>query len=818
MNTQQIITFDDEQPIHAACESGNIELVRNLLDQGCDLNTKNKSGYTPLHLALSGKNQNSAMIALLLAYGAKVPTWYKINSNTPLLIKHLINNAQLMAQAREKLPANIAELSHDDAVIELAKSLLNQYSLLTFSNYSQYAKLFLDSIKKHNRSLDKVQKEAAWYVTYSLNSKTFNAICAIIASPEFKYFIDAEITKITLKKNLEKRYEDKRAVDNLNEEQKNQLDDQLKSLFFEKLSEEFTSNKFTIEKAEQAIKLVNAGAKFKLNNDQLLGQFLIGAYLEYQFDYAMNESVAIQDKNIQNYKDKCKTNPGHSIFIDGILRLVELGADAKKSITATIKFDGIPYSSCTLTAHDFIMIYKPEAAEHFFLTNACPVLKHTFYNTFQNRAIAKCLYHLEEISEDMIIILKLDKDLINFEAIITPENYSRFFDPRTAIGKVLWAKRKNNECSLGEGRLATIIAYLRDKYGISKKDIINKLKTIGILIDKNGRWQIDPLSDVFSPAKQNNIKLEPNHTHMPKVSMETSGKCNIVVPNNPWRINSFFANVTRETFEKTLQDHKVSLMTSAIKTGNVRLLEKLFEYDENLKHADTYQGKPLHTAVYYQQCNVISFLLKNGSDINEVMYGSPPLHLAIYPHEPKVVSFLLMHGANPNIKDAQNCTTFMRVLSKNCHDRDANIIIALLIAYGADIPADYASTTSASFIARYKAIKPLLQIARESNPADVIQLTKALLLAYVGAYKHQHIEQAQTFLDWIKTTKDCKFSDIQSRALKLATILEKETTSPSKTLLPLCLLITSHEFECFLAPKIDLSANDNTLDIKRYSL
>jgi ankyrin repeat protein len=59
-----------EVPLCIACANGNIDLVKNLIDKGTDVNKKDSSNLTPImHAALIG---NKAMITLLVEHGAKI--------------------------------------------------------------------------------------------------------------------------------------------------------------------------------------------------------------------------------------------------------------------------------------------------------------------------------------------------------------------------------------------------------------------------------------------------------------------------------------------------------------------------------------------------------------------------------------------------------------------------------------------------------------------------------------------------------------------------------------------------------------------------
>ena len=51
-NTVEAENKNNDRPLHKACESGNVDIVRHLvIDKHCDVNAKERYGYTPLHYA-----------------------------------------------------------------------------------------------------------------------------------------------------------------------------------------------------------------------------------------------------------------------------------------------------------------------------------------------------------------------------------------------------------------------------------------------------------------------------------------------------------------------------------------------------------------------------------------------------------------------------------------------------------------------------------------------------------------------------------------------------------------------------------------------
>jgi ankyrin repeat protein len=84
-----------KESIHAAIELGNIEAVKQHLDDGADVNAKNSDGWTPLHVAAATGHKE--ITELLIAEGADVnetngsgetPLDYAKGETADLLRKH----------------------------------------------------------------------------------------------------------------------------------------------------------------------------------------------------------------------------------------------------------------------------------------------------------------------------------------------------------------------------------------------------------------------------------------------------------------------------------------------------------------------------------------------------------------------------------------------------------------------------------------------------------------------------------------------------------------------------------------------------------
>lgn len=73
----------EREKLHRAAEAGDLELVRELLGQGCPINAFDELGQTPLHYAVLGEHLN--VIDVLLRSGADVNAHdERVIGNTPL--------------------------------------------------------------------------------------------------------------------------------------------------------------------------------------------------------------------------------------------------------------------------------------------------------------------------------------------------------------------------------------------------------------------------------------------------------------------------------------------------------------------------------------------------------------------------------------------------------------------------------------------------------------------------------------------------------------------------------------------------------------
>ncbi|GEM_PF-2002240 len=93
---------DGNSALHYAVWKGDVRIVRAILAYRCDLNTKNKWEFTPLHELVRREETNETKdIALLLiskGAGVNVLTWY---GNTPLDIAEIKERTMLIRILKE---------------------------------------------------------------------------------------------------------------------------------------------------------------------------------------------------------------------------------------------------------------------------------------------------------------------------------------------------------------------------------------------------------------------------------------------------------------------------------------------------------------------------------------------------------------------------------------------------------------------------------------------------------------------------------------------------------------------------------------------
>ena len=102
---------DMERPLHIACQSGSIAIVQHLIDKNCQINTKGKHGYTPVHYAC--KNGRFEIFSLLAIHSQcetleaenddmERPLHLACQSGNVAIVQHLVIQMQCEINAFNK--------------------------------------------------------------------------------------------------------------------------------------------------------------------------------------------------------------------------------------------------------------------------------------------------------------------------------------------------------------------------------------------------------------------------------------------------------------------------------------------------------------------------------------------------------------------------------------------------------------------------------------------------------------------------------------------------------------------------------------------
>ena len=124
---------ENEASLHKAAQRGNVRKIRQILDNGTEVDTKDQEGRTPLYLATAyGRYE---VVKILLKYGAKVDgqnyepgvtaLFGAIQNNRIKIAKILIKNgADVNAKAKDgSTPLSLATKDNDPEMVKLLKSL-----------------------------------------------------------------------------------------------------------------------------------------------------------------------------------------------------------------------------------------------------------------------------------------------------------------------------------------------------------------------------------------------------------------------------------------------------------------------------------------------------------------------------------------------------------------------------------------------------------------------------------------------------------------------------------------------------------------------
>jgi ankyrin repeat protein len=69
-NDTHTAMYDEEAPLSLACSEGKFDLVKNLIENGSDVNQKDQANLTPIMRAAT--NGHKSIVKLLVSYGAKI--------------------------------------------------------------------------------------------------------------------------------------------------------------------------------------------------------------------------------------------------------------------------------------------------------------------------------------------------------------------------------------------------------------------------------------------------------------------------------------------------------------------------------------------------------------------------------------------------------------------------------------------------------------------------------------------------------------------------------------------------------------------------
>lgn len=97
-------------PIHSACAISHFEIVKILIKNGADINTKQMQGFTPLHSA--AYNGQTKLAKLLIDNGADINAKMD-NGNTPLFLakeKNFQETAELIIEHGGHLPSTLCQM------------------------------------------------------------------------------------------------------------------------------------------------------------------------------------------------------------------------------------------------------------------------------------------------------------------------------------------------------------------------------------------------------------------------------------------------------------------------------------------------------------------------------------------------------------------------------------------------------------------------------------------------------------------------------------------------------------------------------------
>ena len=195
-----------ESQLHVASRNGNLEMVKALIENGADVNSRDSSQNTPLHLACD--NGNLEMVMVLLEKGATIDA-INIDEDTPLHFACLNGHTDL-AMALIKKGADIyatdnngSTPSCNPAMTDIFNHLWRSTPLLTAmhsNNMPEFQRLLNDYNYDVNKDVSTNGK--GWTIlhaaaTLNLNMNRMEYVNLLLNSPRIDDFAETKTEGIT---------------------------------------------------------------------------------------------------------------------------------------------------------------------------------------------------------------------------------------------------------------------------------------------------------------------------------------------------------------------------------------------------------------------------------------------------------------------------------------------------------------------------------------------------------------------------------------------------------------------------------------------